>query len=138
MTFALKRDITRGVLTLDLTANAWNPCSPSSVVGGEIDMQAIFTISLQARTIAFVGVVDAFPAFEAYATVNDGSGVAIFTKAPPKGNTVMNLPGSAATKIEGVILEDSGGGVLKRRELAGTPRFTPLVRRIKLHESRTA
>jgi hypothetical protein len=119
---------------LRLKAHAWNPCSPSSAVGGEIDMQALFAVDLEARTLRFTGVIDAFPAFEAYATINDGAGIEIFTKAPPKGNTVMNLPGDASFKVDGVELYDPGSGMFMRRITAGLPRFTPLAKRIDLHD----
>ena len=135
MKFKLNVDQRGDGLTLSLVANAWNPCSPSSRVGGEIDMQAIIKIDLRERTLRFTGVVDSFPAFEAYATINDGAGVTIFTKAPPQGNTVMDLPGNAATKIEGVVLTDPGGGVFKKNETAGMPKFTPLAKRINLLDS---
>jgi hypothetical protein len=98
MNFALL-PVVNGRIQLQLEANAWNPCSPSSAVGGEIDMQASFVIDLNTKTVRFSGIVDSFPAFEAYATVNDGAGVKIFNLAPPKGNTVMTLPGGAGTHV---------------------------------------
>jgi hypothetical protein len=36
------RPTTKGRVELWLKAHAWNPCSPSSSVGGEIDIQATF------------------------------------------------------------------------------------------------
>lgn len=126
--------VAKGKFELRLKAHAWNPCSPSSAVGGEIDMQATFAIDVDAKTLRFAAVVDSFPAFEAYATINDGAGVTIFTKAPPKGNTVMSLPGGASTQIQGFELYDAGSGQFVQRVTAGLPSFTSLAKRIDLHE----
>jgi hypothetical protein len=97
-------------------------------------MQATFVINLETKTLRFTAIIDSFPAFEAYATINDGAGVALFTKSPPKGNTVMNLPGGASTRVEGFELYDPGNGQFAQRITAGLPRFTTLTKRIDLHE----
>lgn len=129
------RPATKGRVELWLKANAWNPCSPSSAIGGEIDMQATFLMDLEARTLRMTAVIDSFPAFEAYATVNDGAGVEIFTRRPPKGNSVMSLPGGASTKVQGSELYAPGTGQFLRRLTAGLPSFTTLTGRIALHEA---
>lgn len=128
------RPTTKGRVELWLKAHAWNPCSPSSSVGGEIDMQATFLIDLEGKSLRFTAIIDSFPAFEAYATINDGAGVEIFTRRPPKGNTVMDLPGGASTRVEGYELYDPGSGRFVQRITAGAPSFAPLARRITLHE----
>jgi hypothetical protein len=134
MKYAL-RPVAKGRFELLLKAHAWNPCSPSSAFGGEIDMQATFVIDVEARTLRLTAIVDSFPAFEAYATVNDGAGVMIFTKSPPDGNTVMNLPGDASTQVQGFELYDPGTGQFAQRITAGLPSFTTLTKRIDLHEA---
>jgi hypothetical protein len=83
-------------------------------LGGEIDMQAEFRLDLAAKKLTCSATVDSFPAFEAYATINDGAGVAIFLQPPPAGNTVMSLPGDATTKIAPISLVDLGNGVFGR------------------------
>lgn len=124
----------KGRLELLLKANTWDPCSPSSALGGEIDMQATFVINVEARTLRLTAIVDSFPAFEAYATINDGAGVTIFTKSPPKGNTVMSLPGGASAQVQGFELYDRGNGQFAQRITAGLPTFTTLAKRMDLHE----
>src|ERR1044071_4902829 len=114
MGYVLTHDPKLSVTTLKLDARAWNPCSPSSAVGGEIDMHAKFVIDPNKKTLACYATVDSFPAFEAYATINDGAGVAIFLQPPPSGNTVMNLPGEATTIIAPITLFDPGSGVFER------------------------
>lgn len=136
MKYRLQPSGGKGKVELWLSARAWNPCSPSSAIGGEIDMQATFVINFENKTINTTAIVDSFPAFEAYATINDGAGTEIFTKSPPKGNTVMNLPGNASTRIDTAELYDPGNGILRRRTTAGLPRFTTLASRIDLHERR--
>ena len=95
----------KGVYVIQMVCRSNNPCSPSSRIGGDIDYEGKIFIDLPSRKIAFDGKIDAFPAFEAYATINDGAGVALFREPPPVGHTVMNLPGGANRKIK-VSLED--------------------------------
>jgi hypothetical protein len=122
-------------IILKLNANASNPCAPSSAFGGAIDLQARFEIDRKLRTLTFEGIVDAFPAFEAYAGINNGSPTTIFRREPPKGNTVMNLPGGPSVKVERIVLEDTGTAVFRRKELAGSGRFIHLARRVDLFQT---
>ncbi len=111
----------RGLYVIQMNGHASNPCSPISRVGGDIDYEGKITIDLSIRRITFDGKVDAFPAFEAYATINDGAGVELFRLSPPLGNTVMNLPGGASRKVK-AYLEDSNlsGIFLKKSALSST------------------
>ena len=68
----------------------------------DIDYRGTITINVSARTVKFDGFLDAFPAFEMYATANDGAGVAMFQTPPPPGNTPWNLPGDANTPQSGI------------------------------------
>ena len=52
--------------------------------------------------VLFKGKIDAFPAFEAYARFN-GQTQALFTEAPPKGNTVVDLLGKANRPVQGNV-----------------------------------
>jgi hypothetical protein len=113
------------ILILSLQANAWNPCSPSSSVGGEIDMSATIKIDPSAKTLSCTARVDSFPAFEAYATINDGEGVQIFRRSPPPGNTVMDLPGTATTTIKTVTLIDPGSGAFVNKGAKYNPPSVP-------------
>jgi len=55
--------------------------------------------------------------FEAYATINDGSGVKVFQIPPPKGNTVMNLPGDANRNVYYRLEDSDGDGVFDKLTL---------------------
>ena len=81
------------LIRIRMDCAASNPCSPSSRLFGDIDFTGTIEIDIAQRTIEFNGLLDQFPAFEAYATINDGAGVTMFQESPPTGNTVMNLPG---------------------------------------------
>jgi hypothetical protein len=96
-------------IVMDCAAS--NPCSPSSRLFGDIDCEAVIRYDPVARLLEIEGKIDQFPAFEAYATMNDGAGVAIFQLSPPAGNTVMNLPGGANRKIHYTIQDANGDGV---------------------------
>jgi len=56
-------------------------------------------VNVAARSVKFDGKIDQFPAFDAYATINDGLGIMLFQESPPAGNTIMNLPGTANRPI---------------------------------------
>ena len=53
--------------------------------------------------VSFIGLLDSFPAFEAYASLN-GQTKALFTSLPPPGNTVTDLLGDANRPIQGSVL----------------------------------
>ena len=58
-------------------------------------------------------VIDQFPAFEAYATINDGFGVMLLQEAPPKGNTVMNLMRTADRPFKRKLEDKNGDGIFE-------------------------
>lgn len=91
------------LLRIAINAMANNPCSPTSTWFGKIDFRGTFTVNLLECWAQFQGHIDAFPAFEAYAAVNDGAGKPLFKEPPLKGNTVMNLPGAANRPIISLI-----------------------------------
>ncbi|WP_448956056.1 hypothetical protein [Labrys neptuniae] len=70
----------------------------------DIDYVGTFTIARPLPggplTVSFDGMLDAFPAYEAYASFN-GTVKELFTSPPPKGNTVADLLGSANRPITG-------------------------------------
>lgn len=109
------------IVTLEMKCAAHNPCAPSSTLGGDIDCEGKIYMDRSARRIECDIKIDAFPAFEAYATINDGAGVMMFQIAPPFGNTVMNLPGPATRAVQ-VRLEDlDGDGIFEKRTVVRIP-----------------
>ncbi|MBX7229762.1 MAG: hypothetical protein K1X48_09175 [Burkholderiaceae bacterium] len=57
--------------------------------------------------VNFLGAIDAFPAFEAYASLC-GVTRTLFQVPPPKGNTVVDLLGKAKRDVQGVAIFRQG------------------------------
>jgi hypothetical protein len=102
------------LIRIRMDCAASNPCSPSSRLFGDIDFTGTIEIDIVQRTIEFNGLLDQFPAFEAYATINDGAGVTMFQESPPTGNTVMNLPGKANRPKRCRLQDSDGDGIFDR------------------------
>ena len=111
MEFILKSFTADAEVDMDCAAN--NPCSPSSRLFGDIDYEGTIRYNPASRLLEIDAKIDQFPAFEAYATLNDGAGVPIFQIAPPLGNTVMNLPGGANRKVHYTIQDKDRDGVFE-------------------------
>jgi hypothetical protein len=103
-----------GLAEIKVSCAANNPCSRSSRLFGDIDYSGLITISFVARSIEFDLKIDAFPAFEAYAAINDGAGAKVFQIPPPRGNTVMNLPGDANREVHCRLEDCNGDGVFEK------------------------
>lgn len=92
-----------GTLGLQLVAAAGDP-----LVGmaADIDYNGTVTFSGGATPgsviVTFDGMLDAFPAYDCYASFN-GVTKEIFTSNPPAGNTVANLLGPANRPISGGV-----------------------------------
>lgn len=113
--------VSSSTITIQMKCAAHNPCAPSSTLGGDIDCEGTIYMDRSARRIECDIKIDSFPAFEAYATINDGAGVMLFQIAPPIGNTVMNLPGPATRAVQ-VRLEDlDGDGIFEKRTVVRIP-----------------
>ena len=89
------------VLAISVKGHAGDPLVSAAA---DIDYEGLFTVTLDSVasriTVDFDGKLDAFPAFEAYASFN-GITKALFTSPPPAGNTVTNLLGDANRPIRG-------------------------------------
>jgi hypothetical protein len=88
-------------LNVELVGKAGDP-----LVGmaADIDYEGTFTVSVGstpgAVSVSFQGKIDAFPAYDCYASFN-GVTKKIFKSPPPPGNTVANLLGYANRPISG-------------------------------------
>ena len=92
MSFGNLRITSSTSFAIDLVGAANNGCYAGSP---DIDYQGTFSVELSTGTVLFNGHIDAFPAFEAYATANGGAGVTLFRTLPLPGNDPWNLPGGA-------------------------------------------
>jgi Domain of unknown function (DUF4157)/Protein of unknown function (DUF3238) len=86
------------LIKVDLNAAANNPCYSGSP---DIDYLGTVTIDAAVRKVKFGGLIDAFPAFEMYATADGGAGTPLFKEPPPAGNTPADLFGGANRNITG-------------------------------------
>lgn len=109
-TFPVKPDPSRPFkVTLKGAAN--NPCHGGSP---NIDYVGTITVDLAARSLEFGGKIDEFPAFEAYATINDGAGVTMFQRSPKAGKTPANLFGGANVSIGAKLRDRTMTGRLQK------------------------
>lgn len=87
--------------SLSFKAAGSDPCVN---LAADIDYQGDITLVVNGTRgtiqVLVSGSIDSFPAFEMYASMN-GVTKTIFTAPPPKGNTVVDLLGSANTKVNG-------------------------------------
>lgn len=111
MSFTMLPPPGAGKAAIEMKCAASNPCAPTSRLFGDIDYVGRILIDLSARSLKFDGMIDRFPAFEAYASINGGVAFALFTIAPPAGNTVMNLPGGADSPVRVRIADRNGDGI---------------------------
>jgi hypothetical protein len=86
------------VIKVDLNAASNNPCYSGSP---DIDYVGTVIINPAARVVDFEGKIDAFPAFEMYATANGGAGKLMFSEPPPEGNSPGDLAGPANRDVTG-------------------------------------
>ena len=66
---------------------------------GEIEYRGTIEISPTARSIDIDLMICLFPAFEAYAVINDGPGAILFRHAPPAGILSLGPPRGAKRRI---------------------------------------
>lgn len=76
------------LILVNLNGAANNPCFTGSP---DIDYLGTILIDLNAKTVQFDGLIDAFPAFEMYATANGGAGQPMFRTMPLPGKSPGNL-----------------------------------------------
>jgi outer membrane protein OmpA-like peptidoglycan-associated protein len=88
-------------ITMDYVGAASDPCVN---LAADIDYKGsigIFCVpSASIVEVVVSGFVDAFPAFEMYASLG-GTTRTLFTLSPPPGNTVVDLLGGASTPVVG-------------------------------------
>jgi len=91
-------------LLVHIEGSASNPCIR---VSPNIDYEGSFLVQVgdDQRSIAFMGLVDEFPAFEMYAvsTIHK-SPLTIFKSLPPKGKTPTSLFGGPKLKRKGFVV----------------------------------
>jgi len=104
----------RTTITTVYTSLVGQAGDPLVALAADIDYIGVFFISLVKDLnklllvqVDFVGKIDAFPAFEAYASLC-GVTRTLFQVPPPKGNEVDNLLGDATREIRGIAIFRQG------------------------------
>jgi hypothetical protein len=92
MRFMNLRGSASSTIKFDLRAAANNPLVSGSP---DIDYEGVFTIDVPRRRLSFDGKVDAFPAFEMYASINNTKALTLLRLSPEPGKSPLNLPGWA-------------------------------------------
>ena len=97
-------------ITVKLESSASNPCIGGSSAIGYNGTIAIKLLNPgQPAQISFVGYIQAFPAFEMYASVDDGDPQAVIVQQSPEPDTTpWNLPRDPNRYVSGAVLLSSG------------------------------
>jgi hypothetical protein len=117
--------IAAGIVQIVVDGRASNPLvtpSPDVQYGGT------FTFNTQTNTLRFVGSTKVFPAYEAYAQLNDGPIVTLFQSAPGPNSTVCDLIDFGS----GLQLRSVDTTVTLPDNVAGTWESTDADRRFRL------
>jgi hypothetical protein len=87
------------LLSLELSCKSANPRAQEVRGFAEIEYRGDVVIDIERRSIMIDFMICLFPAFEAYAAINDGAGVVLFRHAPPPGILASSLPAGAKRRI---------------------------------------
>ena len=93
------------VITVDLVGSSHNPCMKIAGVdvSPNLDYNGTLTVMpLDADagvSVAFNGSIETYPAFEMYASIDDGAAQVVFREPVMPGATVLNLTGAPGRKI---------------------------------------
>jgi hypothetical protein len=90
-------------LYLYFSAKATPPCPRMAEHFGDIAYEGIAIVDLRRGTLDFSGTVHRFPAFEMYASANEGPAVAVFTISPPRGETALHEVGAASRAVKATV-----------------------------------
>ncbi len=85
-------------IAIRMDCRAANPCAPAAPFG-DIEYKGTIEINAAERSIAIDIMICLFPAFEAYAAINDGAAAILFRHAPPAGILALRLPPGANRRI---------------------------------------
>lgn len=107
---------TEPLLSLELSCKSANPRAQGDLGFAEIEYRGGVVIDVERRSIMIDLMICLFPAFEAYAAINDGAGVVLFRHAPPPGILASSLPAGARRRIRSRLEVRDGDGIF---ELAG-------------------
>lgn len=110
MKYRLSAMTTGNNARVDFNLSAAHPFTYAAMMFGDVNVRGFFYIDYKARSLSLDCKIDSFPAFEAYASINDGTVRNLFMIDVPVGNTVTSLPGEAVGQVRRRICDSSGDG----------------------------
>jgi len=103
-------------LGLELNCKSANPHAPEVLGFTEIEYRGDVIIDVERRSISIDLMICLFPAFEAYAAINESAGEIMFRHSPPPGILGLRLPEGANRRVRSRLEDKDGDGIF---ELAG-------------------
>jgi hypothetical protein len=99
------------MVVIRLDAVASHPFPTLTPVSGDSAYRGDIVVDRAARTVRVDLMVQLFPAFEGYASINEGPAAILFHQAPPPGVTELRLPAAAQRRIRCALHDGDGDGV---------------------------
>lgn len=87
-------------LYLYFDAKATPPCERMATHFGDIAYSGVAIVDTRRGTLDFSGAVHRFPAFEMYASANEGPAVAVFQISPPRGADALQAQGPSSRPVK--------------------------------------
>lgn len=100
-------------VVVHMNCHTSNPGTSASWAFGDIDYVGMMVIDPVARSLAVDLKIGLFPAFEGYASINDGPAVTVFRYAPPAGFGPGRVPSGASRPIRAFLADRDGDGVFE-------------------------
>ena len=94
-----------------MSCGASNPGTSASWAFADIDYTGTLVIDPIARSLAVDLKISLFPAFEGYASINEGMPILVFRYAPPAGLGPGRGPSGANRPIRTLLVDQDGDGV---------------------------
>lgn len=93
-----------------LDAVASHPFAALTPAGADIAYHGDIVVDAAARAVRVDLMVQLFPAFEGYASINDGPAGVLFRQAPVPGASQLRLPPGAHRRIRSTLHDGDGDG----------------------------
>jgi hypothetical protein len=101
---------TEPTILIQMDCKYTDPLAPAAHGIGEIEYKGNIEIHPTTRSISVDIMICLFPAFEAYAAINDGPGAILFHHAPPAGILTLGPPRGANRRIRSQLDDDNLSG----------------------------
>lgn len=96
-------DATPDEIYLYFSAAATPACAKMADHFGDIGFAGVVIFDPPRRTLEFHGEAHRFPAFEMYASLNEGAATAVFRLSPPRGAQALSRPGTGRRPVKAAV-----------------------------------